>query len=84
MSLIKQLMTIFSDVPETEKAREIFGTILAGVEQGAIVAFKDDNGDICYKHQIHASRAEVARQLTPKELEQRNEEIIQQINAKFN
>lgn len=84
MSLLKALMSIFSDVPETEKAREIFDTILAGVKEGAIVAFRDADGEICYKHQVHTSRAEMARQLSPQELEQRNEEIVRQINAKFN
>jgi len=81
---LKQLMKIFEDVPDNEKAREIFDSLFVLVENGSIVAFRNDEGEVIYRSFIHCTREDLSRAISLKELNDSQEELIRQIQSQYN
>jgi hypothetical protein len=84
MTLMSELLEIYSDLPENEKARALFEALYTLVEEGSVVAFRDENEGIIYRAQIHASRQDIARAVSLDELRAGQEEIIRQIQSQYN
>jgi hypothetical protein len=81
--VIKELFDIFDDVPDNEKAREIFNTLYTLILEGKVLAIKDGD-DIIYRANIHCSREDIKRAMKLSEVEAKQEYLIKQIQAQFN
>lgn len=84
MSLMKQLLEIYSDLPDNEKARELFEALYTLVENGSVVAFRDEEEGVIYRAQIHTTREDIKRAISLEELRAGQEEIIKQIQSQYN
>lgn len=82
--MIDELMKMYAHLPKSEQLKACQDDLLAGAQEGWVIAFLDSVDEIRYKHISHVSMDECDMALTPKQLEQAQAETRARVAGDWN